>query len=63
LAYSRTLINDRYRRGKAHSNDVDIVITHGDAKSGAEKIKGLCKKLVKRLYERGKSVSLTSNLI
>lgn len=42
-----------YRRGKPQSNDVDIVITHTDAKSGAAKIKGLCKKFVRRLYERG----------
>lgn len=38
----------RYRRGKSESNDVDIVITHTDA----DKVKGLCTKLVKRLFER-----------
>ncbi|KAI0343503.1 Nucleotidyltransferase [Trametopsis cervina] len=38
-----------YRRGKPESNDVDIVFTHPDP----EKVKGLCKRLVKRLYERG----------
>jgi DNA polymerase beta palm len=50
-----SITNDRYRRGKPQSNDVDIVITHMDAKSGAAKIKGLCKKFVRRLYERGQS--------
>ena len=38
-----------YRRGKPESNDVDIVITHPDP----SKVKGLCKKFVKRLSERG----------
>ncbi|KAH8103597.1 Nucleotidyltransferase [Cristinia sonorae] len=38
-----------YRRGKSESNDVDIVFTHPDA----SKVKGLCKRLVDRLYERG----------
>ncbi|KAI0628369.1 Nucleotidyltransferase [Trametes polyzona] len=38
-----------YRRGKPESNDVDIVFTHPDA----AKIKGLCKRFVKRLHERG----------
>lgn len=33
---------------------MDIVITHTDAKHGAKNVKGLCKKLVRRLYERGK---------
>ncbi|KAL0578921.1 hypothetical protein V5O48_003069 [Marasmius crinis-equi] len=46
-------ITGGYRRGKPESNDVDIVISHGDLKSGGEQIKGLCKKLVKRLYEKG----------
>jgi len=38
-----------YRRGKPESNDVDIVFTHPDA--GV--VKGLCKRFVRRLYERG----------
>ncbi|OJT01642.1 DNA-directed DNA/RNA polymerase mu [Trametes pubescens] len=38
-----------YRRGKPESNDVDIVFTHPDA----GKVKGLCKRLVRRLHERG----------
>ncbi|THG94502.1 hypothetical protein EW026_g6985 [Hermanssonia centrifuga] len=38
-----------YRRGKPESNDVDIVFTHPDT----QKVKGLCKRLVNRLYERG----------
>ncbi|KAI0657690.1 Nucleotidyltransferase [Cubamyces menziesii] len=38
-----------YRRGKPESNDVDIVFTHPEA----AKVKGLCKRLVKRLHERG----------
>ena len=37
-----------YRRGKSESNDVDIVFTHPDA----SKVKGLCKKLVRRLYKQ-----------
>ena len=43
----------RYRRGKLESNDVDIVISHSNLKSGGDQIKGLCKELVKRLYEKG----------
>ncbi|KAL1945254.1 hypothetical protein VTO73DRAFT_2105 [Trametes versicolor] len=38
-----------YRRGKPESNDVDIVFTHPDA----GKVKGLCKRFVKHLHERG----------
>ncbi|KAI0800345.1 Nucleotidyltransferase [Fomes fomentarius] len=38
-----------YRRGKLESNDVDIVFTHPDA----AKVKGLCKRVVGRLHERG----------
>lgn len=38
-----------YRRGKQESNDVDIVLTHPDG----ERVKGLCKRFVKRLYDRG----------
>ncbi|EIW53979.1 Nucleotidyltransferase [Trametes versicolor FP-101664 SS1] len=38
-----------YRRGKTESNDVDIVFTHPDA----GKVKGLCKRFVKHLHERG----------
>ncbi|CCM02941.1 uncharacterized protein FIBRA_05056 [Fibroporia radiculosa] len=37
-----------YRRGKPESNDVDIVFTHPDG----TRIKGLCKRLVRRLHER-----------
>ncbi|EIN08428.1 Nucleotidyltransferase [Punctularia strigosozonata HHB-11173 SS5] len=44
-----SIIVGGYRRGKPESNDVDIVFTHPDK----EKEKGLCKKLVKRLIERG----------
>lgn len=43
----------RYRRGKLESNDVDIVISHADLRSGGDQIKGLSKKLVQRLYDRG----------
>ncbi|GJE94629.1 Nucleotidyltransferase [Phanerochaete sordida] len=38
-----------YRRGKPESNDVDIVFTHPDA----SKSKGLCKRLVQHLHQRG----------
>jgi DNA polymerase mu len=43
----------RYRRGKAESNDVDIVITHPTLKSGSDQVKGLGEALVNQLYERG----------
>jgi len=43
-----------YRRGKLESNDVDIVISHTDWDRGADKVRGFCKKLVRRLQERGK---------
>ncbi|KAJ7018344.1 hypothetical protein C8F04DRAFT_1277805 [Mycena alexandri] len=42
-----------YRRGKAESNDVDIVITHPTLVSGSDQVKGLGELLVNRLYERG----------
>ncbi|TFK44904.1 hypothetical protein BDQ12DRAFT_641934 [Crucibulum laeve] len=42
-----------YRRGKLESNDVDIVISHPDLKTGAAKIKGLCTQLTKHLYKQG----------
>lgn len=42
-----------YRRGKLESNDADIVISHTDWDRGADKVRGLCKKLVRRLQERG----------
>ncbi|KAJ7496908.1 DNA polymerase mu [Mycena latifolia] len=42
-----------YRRGKAESNDVDIVITHPTLVSGSNQVKGLGEKLVNRLYECG----------
>ncbi|KAH9944599.1 Nucleotidyltransferase [Amylocystis lapponica] len=38
-----------YRRGKPESNDVDIVFTHPDP----TRVRGLCKRLVRRLHERG----------
>ncbi|KAL7277561.1 hypothetical protein ACG7TL_008484 [Trametes sanguinea] len=38
-----------HRRGKPESNDVDIVFTHSDP----DKVKGLCKRFVRRLHERG----------
>ncbi|KAH9888450.1 Nucleotidyltransferase [Cubamyces lactineus] len=38
-----------YRRGKPESNDVDIVFTHPEV----AKVRGLCKRFVKRLHERG----------
>ncbi|KAJ3857617.1 hypothetical protein EV368DRAFT_70832 [Lentinula lateritia] len=34
-----------YRRGKDESNDVDIVISHNDLKSGGDQVKGLCAQL------------------
>ncbi|KAG6885387.1 hypothetical protein C0993_002350 [Termitomyces sp. T159_Od127] len=43
----------RYRRGKSESNDVDVVITHPDVRGGGEKLRGLRKRSVERLYERG----------
>ncbi|KAM6502527.1 DNA polymerase mu [Amanita muscaria] len=43
----------RYRRGKAFSNDVDIVFSHPDQQRGAEIMKGLCQKLTFRLYKSG----------
>ena len=43
----------RYRRGKPTSNDVDIVISHSDSKSGKGIIPGLCKRLTARLYQKG----------
>ncbi|KAJ3724399.1 hypothetical protein C8R42DRAFT_701765 [Lentinula raphanica] len=42
-----------YRRGKDKSNDIDIVISHKDLKSGGDQVKGLCAELVKRLYDKG----------
>ncbi|KAJ7772121.1 hypothetical protein DFH07DRAFT_734435 [Mycena maculata] len=42
-----------YRRGKAESNDVDIVITHPTLRSGSDQVKGLGELLVNRLYDRG----------
>ncbi|KAH7921441.1 Nucleotidyltransferase [Leucogyrophana mollusca] len=49
----KSIIVGGYRRGKPESNDVDIVITHTDWTLGSRKVKGLCKRLVQRLYERG----------
>jgi hypothetical protein len=43
----------RHRRGKAESNDVDIVITHPTLTSGSDQVKGLGEALVNQLYERG----------
>ncbi|KAJ6497660.1 hypothetical protein C8R45DRAFT_822634 [Mycena sanguinolenta] len=42
-----------YRRGKAESNDVDIVITHPTLASGSNQVMGLGQDLVNRLYARG----------
>ncbi|KAF9529665.1 DNA polymerase mu [Crepidotus variabilis] len=42
-----------YRRGKSGSNDVDIVITHPDLKSGADMVKGLCKRFTQKLHSKG----------
>jgi len=39
----------RHRRGKPESNDVDMVFTHPDP----SRAKGLCKRFVHRLHERG----------
>ncbi|KAG2069658.1 Nucleotidyltransferase [Suillus decipiens] len=49
----KSVIAGGYRRGKPQSNDVDIVITHTDWNLGSQKVKGLCKKLVQRLYDQG----------
>lgn len=43
----------RYRRGKQESNDVDIVISHPDIKSGGDQVKGLCSLLTGRLCDKG----------
>jgi len=45
--------DDRYRRGKAESNDVDIVFCSPESMKGIQGVKGLCGKLVKRLYDKG----------
>ncbi|KAG6828532.1 hypothetical protein H0H92_007660 [Tricholoma furcatifolium] len=42
-----------YRRGIAHSSDVDIVITHPGFRNGNGEMKDLCRNFLKRLYERG----------
>ncbi|KIJ65936.1 hypothetical protein HYDPIDRAFT_174727 [Hydnomerulius pinastri MD-312] len=49
----KSVIVGGYRRGKTLSNDVDIIITHTDWVLGSQKVKGLCKRLVQRLHERG----------
>ncbi|KAJ3877929.1 DNA polymerase mu [Lentinula edodes] len=46
-------ITGGYRRGKDESNDVDIVISHKDLKSGGDQVKELCAQLVKRLHDKG----------
>ncbi|KAA1470530.1 Nucleotidyltransferase [Dentipellis sp. KUC8613] len=38
-----------YRRGKEECGDVDIVFTHSDP----ERARGLCKRFVRRLYDKG----------
>ncbi|KAE9411611.1 Nucleotidyltransferase, partial [Gymnopus androsaceus JB14] len=48
-----SMITGGYRRGKIESNDIDIVISHKDLKSGGDEVKGLCATLVKRLYDKG----------
>ncbi|KAH0829157.1 hypothetical protein J3R83DRAFT_2666 [Lanmaoa asiatica] len=50
----KSIIVGGYRRGKLESNDTDIVISHTNWDHGADKVRGLCKKLVRRLHERGK---------
>ncbi|KAF9486019.1 DNA polymerase mu [Pholiota conissans] len=42
-----------HRRGKQESNDVDIVISHGDVKKGAEIVKGLCARFTRHLHTKG----------
>ncbi|KII95670.1 hypothetical protein PLICRDRAFT_225804 [Plicaturopsis crispa FD-325 SS-3] len=47
-----------YRRGKSMSNDVDMVITHphislNRVDESVDKVKGLCRRLVRKLYDRG----------
>ncbi|KAF7351119.1 DNA-directed DNA/RNA polymerase mu [Mycena sanguinolenta] len=42
-----------YRRGKAESKDVDIVITHPTLTSGSDQVTGIGEELVNRLYARG----------
>ncbi|KAN0081305.1 hypothetical protein V8E55_008929 [Tylopilus felleus] len=49
----KSILVGGYRRGKLESNDVDIIISHADWDHGAEKVRGLCKKLLQRLHERG----------
>lgn len=49
----KSIIVGGYRRGKQESNDVDIIISHTGWDRGADKSKGLCKKLVQKLHERG----------
>ena len=53
----------RYRRGKQQSNDIDIVISHPDLKSGGDKVKGLCTRFVQRLYKRGKHNNLINTCV
>jgi DNA polymerase mu len=50
---SATNSTSRYRRGKPQSNDVDIVISHSDLRSGAGLVKGLCAKLTQHLHKLG----------
>ena len=50
---SATNLNSRYRRGKPQSNDVDIVISHSDLRSGTGLVKGLCAKLTRHLHKLG----------
>ncbi|KAF8548993.1 Nucleotidyltransferase [Imleria badia] len=49
----KSIIVGGYRRGKLESNDVDIVISHTDWDHGADKVRGLRKRLVQRLHESG----------
>ncbi|KAF9268570.1 Nucleotidyltransferase [Marasmius fiardii PR-910] len=46
-------ITGGYRRGKPESNDVDIVISHRDLKTGRGHVIGLCAELVQVLYSKG----------
>ncbi|KAL4079258.1 hypothetical protein J3A83DRAFT_4356177 [Scleroderma citrinum] len=48
----KSLVVGGYRRGKPYSHDVDIMISHTDWKSGSEKVRNSCKRLVQHLLEQ-----------
>ncbi|KAF5393206.1 hypothetical protein D9757_000510 [Collybiopsis confluens] len=52
-------IRSGYRRGKPYSNDIDIVISHEDIKSGENQVKGLCTDLVRQLVDKGLVTHIT----